>query len=63
MVDPEDSGFLEIGGEDGIQGTGGFQVITDRFLDHDPSPFPVTRQSGLAKVFGISPNMLGGVAM
>ena len=51
MVDAEDLGFLEIGGEDGIQGAGGFQVIADRFLDHNPRPFPVTRQPGLAEVF------------
>ena len=63
MVNAEDLGFLEIGSEDGIQVAGGFQVIANRFLDHNPSPFPVPRQSGLAEVFGISPNMVGGVAM
>ena len=51
MVNAEDLGFLEIGREDGIQGAGGFQVIADRFLDHNPRPFPVPRQSGFAEVF------------
>ena len=51
MINPENLGFLEIGGEDGIQGQGGFQVIADWFLHHNPCPFPVARQSGFAEVF------------
>ena len=51
MVNAENLGFLEIGGENGVQGAGGFQVVADRFLDHNPRPLPVTRQPGLAEVF------------
>ena len=51
MVDPEDLGFIEIVRKHGIQGARGLEVVADRFLDHNPRPFPVTRQSGFAEVF------------
>ena len=51
MINPKDLGFLEAGGENGVQGARRFQIVADRFLNHDPCPFPVARQSGLAEIF------------
>ena len=51
VINPKDLRFVEAGGEDGIQGARGFQVVADRLLDHDPRPFPIPRQPGLAEIF------------
>ena len=51
MIDAENLGFLEAGGENGVQGARRFQIVADRLLDHDPRPFAIPRQSGLAEVF------------
>ena len=51
MINPKNLGFLETGGENGVQGARRFQIVADGFLDHDPRPFAVARQSGLAEVF------------
>ena len=51
MVDAEDLGFLEVRPQRGIQAKGGFQIIADRFFDHDPGAFPVTSEPGFAEVF------------
>src|SRR5574337_114793 len=51
MVDPEDLRFGKAVCEDTVQLAGGFQVIADRFLDHNTRQLSVTRQPGLAEVF------------
>ena len=51
VIDPEDLGFRKAGGEDRVQGTRRLQIVADRLLDHDPRPFPISCQSGLAEIF------------
>ncbi len=47
MVDAEDLRFLKVVGECAVQRLCRFQVVPDRFLDHDSRPFPVCRQAGI----------------
>jgi hypothetical protein len=51
MINPKDLGFVEAGGKNGVQGARRFQIVANRFLNHDPRPFPVARQPGLAEIF------------
>src|ERR1019366_950142 len=51
VINPKDLRFVKAGGENGVQGAGRFQVVADRLLDHDPRPFAIARQSGLAEIF------------
>src|ERR1700690_230126 len=50
MIDAVNLAFIKISSEDGIQYTRRLKVIADRFLDDDPCPFVVARQSGLAQI-------------
>jgi len=63
VVNAENLGFLEIGGQNGIQSQGGIQVIADRFLDHEARNSRSRASPAWPRYFGISANMLGGVAM